>query len=229
MTRLLSIILVTLLLASVTTGEEIKSFCEYGTGVALRLGAGGALWSQTWGEDAWEWFECSATPNVGFLNRNSVGILETTTAGAPVIDADLILRFTFGGTFALTARQEEDSGHVAGSITGDVTGMFVADINADRAIVDEQAGTITIIFGAPLHSDPDALFTVTETTGKFKSICAVGPWEWYVNGTVTIMRVPALPLQVNILAALLPDSPLLLGAEEEIVLAGSYCRKSPGE
>jgi len=143
-----------------------------------------------------------------------VGILETTTAGPPVIDADLILRFTFGGTFALTARQEGGAGHVAGSITGDVTGVFVADINADRAIVDEQAGTITIVFGSSLHDDPDALFTVTETT---------------VNGTVTIMRVPELPLQTNILAALLPDSPLLLGAEEEIVLTGSYCRTSPNK
>jgi len=223
MKRNLLVVLAMLLLGSVATGEQIKSFCEYGTGVALRLGAGGALWSQTWGEDAWGWFECSATPDVGFLNRNSVGILETTTAGPPVIDADLIL------TFALTARQEGGAGHVAGSITGDVTGVFVADINADRAIVDEQAGTITIVFGSSLHDDPDALFTVTETTGKFKSICAVGAWEWYVNGTVTIMRVPELPLQTNILAALLPDSPLLLGAEEEIVLTGSYCRTSPNK
>jgi len=229
MTRLISIALATLLMVSIATGEDVKSFCEYGTGVALRLGAGGALWSQTWGEDAWDWFDCSATPDVGFLNRNSVGILETTTAGAPVIDADLILRFTFGGTFALTARQEEGPGYVAGSITGDVTGVFVADLNAARALVDEQAGTITIVFGTSLHDDPDALFTVTETTGKFKSICAVGSWEWYVNGTITIMRMPGLDLQTNILAALLPNSPLLLGAEEEIVLTGSYCRTSPNK
>jgi len=218
--------LVVSLLASVAMGEEIKSFCEYGKGVSLRLGAGGALWSQTWGEKAWDWYECDATPNVGFLNRNSVGMLETTTAGAPVIDADLILRFTFGGTITLMSREENNQGKVAGSITGTVTGVFVADLNAARALVDDEAGTITIVFGAPLHNEPDALITVTETTGKYKSIHPVGAWEWHVNGTVTIRRVPELPVQTNILAALAPQSPLLLGAQEEIVLAGSYYRTS---
>ncbi len=221
--------LVVSLLASVATGEEIKSFREHGTGVSLRLGAGGALWSQTWGEAAWEWYESDATPNVGFLNRHSVGMLETTTAGAPVIDADLILRFTFGGTITLMSREENDQGKVAGSITGTVIGVFVADLNAARALVDDEAGTITIVFGAPLHGDPDALITVTETTGKYQRICPVGAWEWHVNGTVTILRVPEMSVQTNILAALAPQSPLLLGAHEEIVLAGSYYRTSVDE
>lgn len=213
-------------LTSVTTGEEVKSFCEFGTGVALRLGAGGALWTQTWGQEAWEWYGPEPTPDVGFLNRNSVGILETTTAGAPTIDADLILRFSFGGTFSLSSREENKTGKVAGTINGNVAGTFVADLNASRAVVDDQAGTITIVFGTPLHSDPDALITITETTGKFKSISAVGPWRWYVNGTVTILRVPEWSVQTNIMAALLPNSPLILGAREEIVLTGSYYRNA---
>ena len=104
----------------------------------------------------------------------------------------------------------------------------MADLNAGRAIVDEEAGTITIAFGASLHDDPDALITVTETTGKFKSIQAVGPWEWHVSGTVTIALIEDLPLQTNILAGL-ADNTLLLGAEEEIVLSGSYYRSSPKE
>jgi hypothetical protein len=69
------------------------------------------------------------------------------------------------------------------------------------------------------------LITVTETTGKYKSICPVGAWEWYVNGTVRILRVPEMPVQTNILAALAPQSPLLLGAQEEFVLTGWYYRK----
>jgi hypothetical protein len=207
-------------------GEQVKSFCEYGTGIALQLGAGGALWDQAWGEEAWEWYECDAAPNVGFLNENVVGQLGTTTAGPPQIDGDWVLRFDFGGWFVLTAYDDDDPGEIAGQIFGDVEGTFVADLNADRAVVDEEAGTITIVFGAELHDDPDALITVTETTGKFKGIHAVGPWEWYVSGTVTIALVDGLPLQTNILAGLgNPD--LLLGAEEEIVLSGSYYRSSP--
>jgi hypothetical protein len=137
-----------------------------------------------------------------------------------------VLRFDFGGWFVLTANDENKPDKVAGQIFGDVAGTFVADLNADRAVVDEEAGTITIAFGADLHDDPDALITVTETTGKFKSIQAVGPWEWYVSGTVTIALIEGLPLQLNILAGL-GDNTLLLGAEEEIVLSGSYYRSSP--
>jgi len=223
MKRLLLTLLAVGLLACPVMGEEVKSFCEYGTGISLQLGAGGGLWDQTWGEEAWEWYDCDAEPNVGFLNKNVVGLLGTTTAGPPQIDGDWILRFDFGGWFVLTAN--DNPGEIAGQIFGDVEGTFVADINADRAVVDEEAGTITIVFGAELHDDPDALITVTETTGKFKSIHAEGPWEWHVSGTVDIALVEGLPLQMNILAGLgNPD--LLLGAEEEIVLSGSYYRSS---
>jgi len=68
MKRNLLVVLAMLLLGSVATGEQIKSFCEYGTGVALRLGAGGALWSQTWGEGRGRPVE----PNVG---RRCVGMV----------------------------------------------------------------------------------------------------------------------------------------------------------
>jgi hypothetical protein len=226
MKRLLVTLLVVGLLVCPAMGEKVKSFCEYGTGVALQLGAGGALWDQAWGEGAWGWYECDAVPNVGFLNQNVVGQLGTTTAGPPQIDVDWVLRFDFSGWFVLTANDNHEPDKTAGQIFGDVAGMFVADLNAGRAVVDEEAGTITIAFGADLHDDPDALITVTETTGKFKSIQAVGPWEWYVSGTVTIALVESLPLQTNILAGL-GNPALLLGAEEEIVLSGSYYRSSP--
>ncbi|MFC1633575.1 hypothetical protein ACFL5Z_01925 [Planctomycetota bacterium] len=228
MKRLLLTSLIVGLMACSAMGQKVKSFCEYGTGVALQLGAGGALWDQTWGEEAWEWYECDATPNVGFLNKNVVGQLGTTTAGPPQIDSDWVLRFDFGGWFVLTANDDNEPDKTTGQIFGDVAGTFVADLNAGRAVVDEEAGTITIAFGADLHDDPDALITVTETTGKFKSIEAVGPWEWYVSGTITIALIEGLPLQTNILAGL-GDNTLLLGAEEEIVLSGSYYRSSPGE
>ena len=81
MARLLSIMLMAVLLASVATGEEIKSFCEYGRGVSSQLGAAGGLWLQTWGDKAWEWYDCDATPNVGFLGNNVVGLLQTWATG----------------------------------------------------------------------------------------------------------------------------------------------------
>jgi hypothetical protein len=43
------------------------------------------------------------------------------------------------------------------------------------------------------------------------------------------LRVPEMDVQTNIMAALAPQSPLLLGAQEEIVLAGSYYRTSPNK
>lgn len=228
MKRLLLTSLIVGLMAHPSIGQKVKSFCEYGTGVALQLGAGGALWDQTWGEEPWEWYECDAAPNVGFLNKNVVGQLGTTTAGPPQIDGDWVLRFDFGGWFVLTANDDDEPDKTAGQIFGDVTGTFVADLNAGRAVVDEEAGTITIVFGADLHDDPDALINVTETTGKFKSIQAVGLWKWHVSGTIACARVPDLSVQDNILAAL-GNEELLLGAEEEIVLSGSYYRSPPGE
>ncbi len=174
MKKAMYVLAVMCLVAGVGSAQRIQSFCEYGTGVALRFGAGGALWDQQWGYAPWDWYDCTARPNVGFLNENVGGLLETTTAGAPVIDADLIVRFSFGGNIVLTAYDECNPDAVAGQIFGDVEGLFVADLNADRAIVDEEAGTITILFGAMLHDEPDALINITKTTGKFKSIKAVG-------------------------------------------------------
>jgi hypothetical protein len=66
---------------------------------------------------------------------------------------------------------------------------------------------------------------VTEATGVYADIRQAGEWGWYVNGTMTIARVPDLPLQQNILAAL-QQPELLLGAEEEFVLTGWYYRTS---
>jgi hypothetical protein len=206
--------------------KKVKSFCEYGTGVSLRLGAGGALWDNTWGQRSYEWYQCDADPNAGFLNENIVGMLETTTAGPPQIDENLILSFDFGGNFALTDYNDSNPDEIIGQILGDVEGTFVADMNAANAVVDEAAGTIIIAFGAELHDDPDALITITETTGTFGSIHAVGLWKWHVLGTITCARVPDLSVQDNIMAALGNDD-LLLGAEEEIVLSGSYYISSP--
>lgn len=206
--------------------KKVKSFCEYGTGISLRLGAGGALWDNTWGQGSYEWYQCDADPNAGFLNENIVGMLETTTAGAPQIDENLILSFDFGGNFALTDYNDSNTDEIIGQILGDVEGTFVADMNAVNAVVDEAAGTIIIAFGAELHDDPDALITITETTGTFGSIHAVGLWKWHVLGTITCARVPDLSVQDNIMAALGNEN-LLLGAEEDIVLSGSYYISSP--
>lgn len=208
--------------------KKVKSFCEYGKGVASQLGAGGAIWDQTWGHGPYDWYDCDADPDAGILGKDVVGVLETTTAGAPQIDEGLILRFDFGGNFALTDYTDTNHEVIAGQILGDVKGTFVADVNAANAVVDEAAGTITIVFGAVVNDAPDALITVTETTGTFENIRAVGVWEWHVSGTIACARVPTLSVQDNILAAL-GNSDLLLGAEEEIVLSGSYYLSSSEE
>ena len=96
------------------------------------------------------------------------------------------------------------------------------------AVVDEAEGTITVAFGASVEEGPDGLMTVTEATGTLADIQQVSPWEWHVNGTMQIVRVPELPLQQNILAAL-QNSDLLLGAEEEFALTGQYYRGMAAE
>jgi hypothetical protein len=144
----------------------------------------------------------------------------------PEVDyTTMIARLPLGGQLTLTAFGNKHSEGGAGQIIGDFTGTFVVDGLAAHAVVDDQAGTIKILFGSAVEEGPDGLVEVTETSGKFKSIQAVGPWEWHVNGTLTLARDPTLPLQVNILAALANPS-LILGAEEEIVLAGSYYRSA---
>ena len=215
---------ITFSLPAAVQAAAVKSFCEYGTSTALQIGAGGAVWEPQWGAAAFDWFSCTAQPTVGFLNEDVVGLQTTMTTGAPVIDANLMASLPFGGAIILTAIDPENPGAVAGEITGAMTGSFVADLNAAHAVVTDT--TIVIEFGSPLHDGPDALITVTATTGKFKSIQAEGAWEWRVSGTITIARVPTLAVQSNIFAAL-QNSALILAAEEDVVLSGQYFRSAP--
>jgi len=208
--------------------KAVQSFCEYGTGVALQIGAGGALWEQAWNGEARDWYECTVPLNAQFLGDDVVGQLETMTAGAPQIDANMVLSFDFQGQMTLStitpgSRPGTGMG-INGQIIGDVDGTFVADLNASRATFDDE-GNIVVAFGWGVHDGPDAKITVSEATGIYADIKQVGLWRWYVNGTLTARRLPDLPLQQNILAAL-EDDTLILGAEEEFVLTGWYYRES---
>lgn len=200
-----------------------RSFCEYGTAVATQFGAAGGLWQQIWGGGPWSWRTCPAGANATLLGENVFGKLETTTSGVPSIDGDMVLRSPFGGQITLT--DYDSAAQVEGQLKGDVTGTFVADVNAAHATLDAN-GNIVCAFGVAVHDAPDALITVTEATGVYADVRQAGEWGWYVNGTMTIARVPDLPLQQNILAALQKPE-LLLGAQEEFVLTGWYYHKAP--
>jgi hypothetical protein len=200
-----------------------KTFCEYGTGVTTRFGATGGLWSQTWTGGPWPWHKCPATVNVKFLGQNVTGGLETITTGTPTVDEDMILRAGLGGRLTLTANNAATPTQIDGQIVGDMKGTFVADANAAHATFDAQ-GNILCAFGVAVHNAPDAFVTVTEATGAYADIHAAGDWAWYVNGTMTIAKVPTMSLQQNILAALQRPE-LLLGAQEEFVLTGWYYRQ----
>jgi len=200
-----------------------QSFCEYGTAVATQFGAAGGLWQQIWGGGPWSWRTCPAGANAKLLGENVFGKLETTTSGAPSIDRDMVLRSPFGGQITLT--DYDSAAQIEGQLKGDVTGTFVADVNAANATLDSD-GNIVCRFGVAVQDAPDALITVTEATGVYADIRQAGEWGWYVNGTMTIARIPDLPLQQNILAALQKPE-LLLGAQEEFALTGWYYHKAP--
>jgi hypothetical protein len=201
-----------------------QSFCEYGTAVAPQFGAAGGLWEQTWTGGPWPWRQCPATINAKFLGDNVSGRLETITSGTPTLDENMVLSSPFGGQITLTGYTDATSTQVAGQIKGTVKGTFVGDTNAANATFDAN-GNIVCAFGVAVHDAPDALITVTEATGVYADIRQAGEWGWYVNGTMTIARVPDLPLQQNILAALQKPE-LLLGAQEEFVLTGWYYRQA---
>jgi hypothetical protein len=201
-----------------------KSFCEYGTAVAAQFGAAGGLWEQTWAGGPWPWRECPTTANVKFLGDNVSGRLETTTSGVPTIDGNMMLRSPFGGHITLTKSSDTVPTEIAGQIKGTVVGSFVGDVNAANATFDSD-GNIVCTFGVAVNDSPDALITVTEATGTYADIRQAGQWGWYVNGTMTIARVPDLPIQQNILAAL-QQPELLLGAREEFVLTGWYYQQA---
>jgi len=211
-------------LTSKAAADQVKSFCEYASATALQLTAGGAVWSQQWGLPSWSWYDCQASPNIGFLNEYVTGRQETVTSGTPVVDPNLLLFLPFQGTLTLTAYDEDNPEQVSGRIAGAMSGTFVADLNAAHATITDS--TITIAFGQSVHSGPDALIQVTQTTGTFQSLHASGDWDWRVSGTVTIARVATLDPQTNLLGAL-RNSALLLGASEEVVLSGQYTRSQP--
>jgi hypothetical protein len=199
------------------------SFCEYGRAVAAQFGAAGGLWNQTWAGGPWAWHKCPATVNAKFLGQNVSGELETTTTGTPTIDEALMLRMGFAGRITLTRQSDTTPAQIDGQIIGDMKGTFVADANAAHATFDSQ-GNIVCAFGVAVQNAADAFVTVTEATGAYADIHAAGDWAGYVNGTMTIAKVPTLSLQQNILAALQRPE-LLLGAQEEFVLTGWYYRQ----
>lgn len=201
-----------------------QSFCEYGTAVAPQFGAAGGLWEQTWTGGPWPWHTCPATINARFLGENVSGKLETITSGVPAIDENMVLRSPFGGQITLTRYVDAASTQIAGQIKGTVKGDFVGDVNAANATIDGN-GNIVCAFGVAVHDAPDALITVTEATGIYADIRQAGEWGWYVNGKMTIAKVPDMSVQQNILAALQKPE-LLLGAQEEFVLTGWYYRKA---
>jgi hypothetical protein len=201
-----------------------KAFCEYGTAVAARFGAAGGLWNQTWTGGPWPWYQCPAAVNAQFLGTGVSGELETTTTGTPSVDEDMVLRFGFGGRLTLTDHSDTTPAQVDGQIVGDMSGTFVGDANAAHAAFDPN-GNIVCAFGVAVHNAPDAFITVTQATGTYAGIRQAGDWAWYVNGTMTIARVPTMSVQQNILAALQRPE-LLLGAREEFVMTGWYYRKA---
>jgi len=203
-------------------------FCEFGTGSTAKLAPEGGGWDQQWGLGPWDWFTCMAETNGQFLNENVTGELTTQVTGQGTISEDMILHIPLAGQMIMTEHTVNNPEEVAGQITCDVMAIFVADMNAQRAVVNEEEGTITIAFGTSVEDAPDGLMTVTEVTGTFADIKQVSPWKWYVNGTMQIARVPDLSVQDNLLAAL-QQAELLLGAEEEFALSGSYYLSSPDE
>ncbi len=212
-----------LAVVAIARAAEVRSFCESGFAIAQQLGAAGAIWTQQWGLAPATFFSCIAEPNVGFLNEGVTGRQVTQTTGAPVIDANLLLSLPFAGDITLTARDENNE--VSGEVSGTMQGAFVADLNAAHAVATDT--TITIRFGSPLHTGPDALIDVTSATGKFQSIHPADSWQWHVSGSIVIARDPTLSVQMNIFAAL-QNSALILHAEEDVVLTGSYTRSAPG-
>ena len=204
-------------------------FCEYGTGTTERLAPDGGGWDQQWGmAGPLDWVMCTAETNVPFLNANVTGKLTTQVTGLPDISADMVLHIPLAGQMVVTEHSVDNPDDVIGQINCDVIALFVADMNAERAVVNEAEGTITVDFGASVEEGPDGLMTVTDATGTLVDIQQVSPWEWHVNGTMQIVHVPELPLQQNILAAL-QNPELLLGAEEEFALTGQYYRSMAAE
>ncbi len=204
------------------------AFCEYGTGRTAKLAPEGGGWDQQWGLGPWDWFTSTGETNAQFLNKNVTGKLTTQVTGAGTISEDLILHIPLAGQMIMTERNTGRSQDVIGQITCDVTATFVADMNAQRAVVNDADGTITIAFGTSVEDAPDGLMTVTEATGTLADIRQVCPWKWYVNGTMQCVRVPELSVQDNLLAAL-QQAELLLGAQEEFVLSGLYYLSPPEE
>ena len=201
-------------------------FCEYGTGFALTLGAGQAAWDQVWGTAAPSWHTCAVPVNAQFLGENVVGLLETANAGPSAVDENLVVRFTYGGNITLNKLAAADSTEVIGQIIGEMDGICIADLNAERATFDEDGNIVIIMGGKTLHNEPDVKIKVVEATGVFADIKQVGTWRLYMEAKVTIARDPALALQKNIMAGL-GDPKLLIGAAEEFVLTGWYYRQAP--
>jgi hypothetical protein len=199
-------------------------FCEYGTGLALKLGAGQAIWDQVWGAAVPSWYKCTAAVNAQFLGENVVGLLETANAGPSAVDGNLIVRFTYGGKITLNKLAAPGSTEVIGRIVGEMEGICIADLNAERATFDDKGNIVIVMGGKTLHNEPDIKITVVEKTGVFANLKQVGTWRLYMTAKVTIARDPTLALQKNIMAGL-GDPKLLISAVEEFVLTGWYYRQ----
>jgi hypothetical protein len=134
-----------------------------------------------------------------------------------------------GSSLTVVAHEPGDPSAVRGTMLLGIQGLDHAmNLNADDAIVDEDAGLIMTSFGYPnLPGQPSTIITETlEKTGVFENIELVGDQNIYFNGHLFVRRIEGMDVQENIIQAITTEGPM--GGFCTAVWDGEYIVLPPG-
>ncbi len=180
-------------------GVELP-FANYGVlSIVDQPQPGQISWSGEYSDQAWQWLPSEAAPLPGW-NMNATQVTNMQFTSELSIDDDLMATGSFVTTTTVTARED---GVVAGTLVlSEIAEQGLVDLNASRATVDNETGTILLRSGSLLDGGrPITDVTLIEATGVFSGIEQVGPWEGYYSGYYVQPLWPELDLQQNIIEA----------------------------
>ncbi len=177
-----------------------RPFANYGVlSIIDQPQPGQISWSGDYSDQAWEWSPSEAAPLPGW-DMNAMQFADMQFTSGLSIDEDFMATASFVTTTTVTARE---NGVVAGTLVlSEVAEQGLLDLNASRATVDNETGTILLRSGSLLDGGrPITDVTLIEATGIFSGIEQVGPWEGYYSGYYVKPLWAELDLQQNILEA----------------------------
>ena len=178
---------------------EPVAFENYATFEAVALTPTAIQFQTAYAPGPFAWFNSSGAAELPGFDDSVTSTFFITVLGLPVID-EANMRLTVDAGFEQNFEARDADGTVTGTMTLVGVGKEAFDLNPETIEIDSDAGVIRRQFGSPFFDgEPVVRASLTEATGIFAGIEAVGEWEVHVSAVQVIPLVPEIPLIDNII------------------------------